>query len=362
MILLSDDERGAVARWVQEHHADLQDAHATYLWPPGTDPAESIRARRELAARVRAGFGPVGLALQILVDIYTWGFGFAPGGRILRDLVAATRHKHATWSPEAGPEPAVRDLLAVGGVGISAASKIATFALDGGLAIYDSRAADGLADLHGQNGRRLVKIPPGRIVVGDRGERDWAREYAVYLAVLRTVLDELRVRRVHQLATVEDIEMALFQRSRNNGGLSRRHGDAHAGHGRDYPLPTIDQETGACTTLGSTRKEFRVIVDSGGYTLVTGQAGTSVRLTDEQVATVLAEFGDGGPFPLGAGKNNRSHDGLGQFVKDRLKKSPVHASHLAALLAAEARMVQVAPPPSRRGVWLIVPPAPTHNT
>jgi hypothetical protein len=249
---------------------------------------------------------------------------------------------------------AARKLVELPRVGISRASKILALSDQCELGIYDSRSGHGLSDLVDHAGRRIIAIPPGRVITGDARTKDgYCRAFEEYTWVLRHFRTLAREDSSlgHVFSRVADLEMAFFVRSRNGHiGLPDRRLTVPEHLRR---IAAHDEEN-AFWTLGPGRKskKFWAISDSSAVTILTGWKKTPKTLSAEAIGACLAHFGRD-PFPLSNSKTakDREPQGLGEYFAQNFG-SPVFASHFAALWVHQ----ELLEPSMRRGArWFQVP-------
>jgi len=187
-----------------------------YQWPPGASPAESTETRTRLERRIRAELDGRGCLSKGTFDaVIRWGFGTDSGcsdQEVRQATGLAFGHIRANRPAEAAME-----LLKLPRIGISRASKVLALSDQQEFGIYDSRSGHGLSDL-ALSGRRIIAIPPGRVIRGDSRTSDgYCRAFAEYTWVLRYFRDRAcedpSLRSAFSRAA--DLELAFFVRSRS---------------------------------------------------------------------------------------------------------------------------------------------------
>lgn len=310
----------------------LLDWRSHYQWPPGTTTEGSLDTRTQLEQRIREELDRQGYLSKAAFDsVIRWGFG-TDSGCSDQEVQQATRlafcHLKANHVAQAA-----RELVKLPQVGISRASKILALSDQREFGIYDSRSGHGLSDLVDRAGRRVVAIPPGRVIAGDpKTKEEYCFAFERYTWVLRHFRTLAREDSSlgPAFSRVADLEMALFVRSRSGQiELADRHGAV------PQHLRTIAQhdEESAFWTLGPGRKskQFWAISDGSAVTVLTGDKKTLKTLKAKEIDACLAHFGRD-LFPLSNSKTAEDRDprGLGEYFAQNFGSS-VFASHFAAL-------------------------------
>ena len=259
-----------------------------------------------------------------------WGFG-TDSGCSDQEVQQATRHAFCHLKAAHVAE-AARELVKLPRIGISRASKILALSDQREFGIYDSRSAHGLSDLVDRAARRIIVIPPGRVITGDPRTKDgYCRAFEKYIWVLRyfrnLALQDSSLGPA--FSRVADLEMAFFMRSRS-GELDL------AARNRTVPehLRSMAEhnEEDAYWTLGPgmKSKQFFAIVDASAVTVFTGEK-SALTLNAQDIKVCLSHFGLD-PFPLSNSKTAEKRDprGLGEYFARNFGSS-VFASHFAAL-------------------------------
>jgi hypothetical protein len=319
-----------------------------YEWPPGAVAEESLRRRAGLEKRIQAELDRQGCLSKSLFDkVIQWGFG-TDSGCSDREITQATRvafdHLNANRLGQAATE-----LVKLPGIGISRASKILALSDQSELGIYDSRSAHGISDLVDSAGRRIIAIPPGRVITGDGRTKDG---YCIAFEEYTWVLRHLRMLARndsslgHVLLRVADLEMAYFMRSRTGEIASP---DQHPTVPQHLRRISAHDEENLFWTLGpgGKSKPFWAIINSSSVTILTGENKTPKTLGTESIKECLAHFGRD-PFPLSNSKTaeDRHPKGLGAYFAQYFGSS-VFASHFAALWVHQ----KILEPNFRLGAW-----------
>jgi len=157
---------------------------ASYRWPEQASHHESLEKRRVLENRVESERLARGLLTKATFDaIMVWGYGYPLP--ISAERIESTTQQSFSLLNCSRLSDAASVLMDMKGVGISRASKVLSFADPNSVAIYDSRAADGLFDLT-CHGERCLPVPPGRSVKGDSlPKEDWPTAFHRYVYVVR---------------------------------------------------------------------------------------------------------------------------------------------------------------------------------
>jgi hypothetical protein len=326
----------------------LLDWRAHYQWPTGAPPEASLNTRTQLEQRIRADLHRQGSLTKAVFDaVIRWGFG-SDSGCSDQDVQQATRlafrHLKANHLAEAA-----RELIKLPRVGISRASKILALSDQGEFGIYDSRSGHGLSDLVDHAGRRLVAIPPGRVITGDPKTKDgYCRAFEEYTWVLRyfrtLALEDASLRPA--FSRVADLEMAFFMRSRSGQIELTDRQQAVPEHLR--AIAERDEENVFWTLgPGSKSQQFWAILDSSTVTVLTGKKKTPKTLTARDIDNCLEHF-EREHFPLSNTKTTEDRDplGLGEYFAQNFGSS-VFASHFAALWVHQGRLE----PNLRQGAW-----------
>jgi len=88
------------------------------------------------------------------------------------------------------------------------------------------------------------------------------------------------------------------------------------------------------------RNSFGHILMTGGITICTGPEGKSkVYLSNMEIEMCLKHFADKGWFLLGNSVDNITPGGLGDYFYKELKQSPKFASHFAALMVEQGKLI-----------------------
>lgn len=309
----------------------------SYEWPPGVYLAEATARRDRLETALRRDLETRGwITKQSFDDVMRWGFG-TPSQNTEDEIRVATQEAFGYLGRKRITDAALA-LTKLPGIGISRASKVLALSNQSELAIYDSRAAHGLSELV-HNGRRLIPIPPGRVIAGDsRSKADFCRafeEYTWVLTFLRDraqLLDDLR----KHFTKVSDLEIAFFAKSRLTVGSPANY----------RPPPHIqggvELDEGDCYwTLGYGRKarRFWAHINEEGITVFTGAEGqTPLFLSVHNIESCLAHFRVAGWFLLGNTIDDVKPNSLGEYFRGVLKASPKFASHFAAILVNQQRL------------------------
>ena len=197
---------------MKEHGTELGAALKAYDWPGGLEARSRLT---DLAGKERRASGH--LSLKTVQKVTKWGFGRSPKG--LTETAVRKQTEAAFKLADAGQQDAaVKALCKLPGVGPSTATKILALSNPAESAIYDSRAALGLSDLLGGDGKPLIKIPPGRIIRGS-GRLASATDRGVPAIRRRAEADLGRLHPgMRDVKTLEDVEVALFTRGRSMPG------------------------------------------------------------------------------------------------------------------------------------------------
>jgi hypothetical protein len=224
------------------------------------------------------------------------------------------------------------------GVGISRASKVLSFADPASIAIYDSRAADGL-DLT-CNGKRCLPIPPARgSRRGSLRRDDWPTAFDRYVHVVRHLceLAGSEPNLAESFKRAADFDLTFFARSKYGDRSDLT--SCNPKGGEAPPASSVDAHTPALRGLGKERA-FTVESDQHRTTVEAGSTWISCSLAVEQIDACLHHFRDRGWFPLSnnveAGK--RDPTGLGEYFYRHLKVGANFASNFAALWVHEGRL------------------------
>ncbi len=305
-----------------------------YQWPKGASLEGSVNTRTQLESLIQTELEMQGCLSKSTFDaIIRWGFGNSSGcsdQEVRQATRLAFRHLKDGHLAEAA-----RALVKLPRVGISRASKVLALSDQLELGIYDSRSAHGLSDLVDRAGRRIITIPPGRVIPGDpRTKDEFCRGFEKYIYSLRYLrnlaLEDSSLSAVSW--RVADIEMAFFMRSRSGELSSETRNRRVPEHLRTLAEHNEDD---AFWTLGPGRKsrQFFAIVNASAVTIFTGEKSTTLTLNAEDIDACLSNFGVN-PFPLSNSKTaaERNPKGLGEYFARNFGSS-VFASHFAALWA-----------------------------
>ena len=319
-----------------------------YQWPPGAAPEGSHLTRTQLEQRIRAELDRQKCISKAAFDaVIRWGFGTDSGcsdQEVRHATGLAFDHLKTNHIAQAA-----RELVNLPGVGISRASKILALSDQHELGIYDSRSAHGLSDLVDRAGRRIIVIPPGRVITGDGRTKDgYCSAFEEFTWVLRYFRDLARKDSSLGLAfsRVADLEMAFFTRSRS-GQIELP--DRHRAVPEHLRKVAAHDEENAFWTLGpgGKSKQFWAFFDISTTTILTGEKKTAKTLSAEDVDACLAHFGRDS-FPLSNSKTAEDRDprGLGEYFAQNFGSS-VFASHFAALWVHQGLLE----PSSSGGAW-----------
>ena len=311
---------------------------SSYQWPPGVYLTEAVSLRDQLETALRIDLKAKGWITKDVFDaVMKWGFGRASSNS--EDEIRTATKEAFDYLSQNRIADAALAMTKLTGIGISRASKVLALSNQSEFAIYDSRAAHGLSELV-YNGRRLIPIPPGRVVVGDSlSKADFCRAFEEYTWVLTFLRDyaqandELR----EHFKRVSDLEIAFFAKSR-----------AEVTTPEHYWLPShiqggVELDEGDCYwTLGVGNKatRFWAYISEEGTTVLTGPEGkTRLHLTNQDIESCLTHFRTVGWFPLGNTIDAVKPNGLGEYFKNTLNESPKFASHFAAILVNQDRLI-----------------------
>lgn len=324
----------SLAQYWSKVKGQIVEWRESYCWPANVSLAESIKMRDKLEADIKRDLVDFKcLTKKTFDEVMLWGFG-----RISTNTDMEIRKATKLAFEELGRGNialAAGHLCGMRGIGISRASKVLALSDQKSLGIYDSRAAHGLRDLE-LEGKRLIPIPPGRVVKGDRG--------ANYLAGFETYTYVLRY--LHRLAfqdplfldwRVADYEIAIFSRSRQ--AFKRPNEYRIPLHLRDTIKEPEESDQYWTLAKGKKSKVFWGSVEENGIRIFTGPSGeTECFLDHSEVDRMLQYFSDKGWFLLGNNVDNVKSASMGEYFQNILHKSPKFASHYAAILVNQRRL------------------------
>lgn len=332
--------------WGEVRH-QLLGWKSKYQWPLGATVEAALSKRNELERMIRHDLDQQGYLLKRTFDsVIKWGFGTDSGcsdEEIRQATKAAFRNLQTNRVVEAASE-----LVQLPKIGISRASKVLALSDQNEFGIYDSRSAHGLSGLQQPDGRRLVLIPPGRVIAGDNKSKD---EYCVAFQRYTWVLRYFRSLAAKDsslhadFTRVADLEIAFFAKSR----ASPVEPDARSAKIPRH-LETIAErdEESLFWTLGPGRKAkpFWALFHGSSVTVLTGAQKTPITLTIQQMDTCLKHFGREW-FPLSNSKTPERRDprGLGEYFARNFGSS-VFASHFASLWVHQGQLEA-----DFRGAW-----------
>lgn len=134
----------------------------------------------------------------------------------------------------------------------------------------------------------------------------------------------------HGAPTPDVLEKASSEYPSRRTNFPLKHTEAH--------LP-FDEEK-EYQTLGKNPTIFRARKSRGGITFFTGrERRTKVHLSNAEIESCLAHFEKMSWFPLGNTIDALKPNGLGEYFKKVLRKSPKFASHFAAVLHSQGRLL-----------------------
>lgn len=185
----------------------------SYEWG-GVYYEEAMELRNGLENEIKNQLESNGFIDKSLFDeILEWGF--KKGSKLdEKEIKIATKEAFFHLQNDEIKRAAIR-LLKLNGIGISRASKVLALSNQDIFGIYDSRVGDALRELK-HDGKRLIKIPPGRVVKGDinQNKSAFAENFENVTWVFRYFL--LKAQSDPNLRDhfrrVSDIEIALFSK------------------------------------------------------------------------------------------------------------------------------------------------------
>lgn len=319
--------------------SDVRKWKQAYEWPRNVKLDEALKIRNELEKAIIHDYARAGYLTKNTFDkVILWGFG-KRSGNTDQEITAQTRKAFMSLKENKIADAAF-ELTMLEGIGISRASKILALSDQHNFGIYDSRSAHGLSDLCCE-GKRLIPIPPGRVVKGDTLPPwefclafqlyNWALRYFRQLVQKDSALNGTFPR-------VADLEIAFFARSRGGFDLEGQSIIIKAETSLKY---VSESETDAYYTLGAGRKakQFWAFIDENGLYILTGPEGrTQFLINHKQIEKCLSHFSGIGWFPLGNAVDNLKAGGLGEYFRDIFKTSPKFASHFASMMVEQGRL------------------------
>jgi hypothetical protein len=311
---------------------------SSYQWPKGVYLIEAIARCNQLESAIKNDLQAKSwLTKQVFDDVMKWGFG-RPSSNSEDEIRIATQEAFDYLRQKRIFEAALA-MTKLTEIGISRASKVLALSNQSEFGIYDSRSAHGLSELL-YNGCRLIPIPPGRVIAGDSlSKTDFCRAFEKYTWVLTFLWgcaqanDGLR----EHFGRVSDLEIAFFAKSR-----------AEAPAPKNYQPPShikgeVELDEGDCYwTLGVGKKArpFWAYISEEGIKVLTGPKGkTDLYLTNQAIESCLMHFRTAGWFPLGNQIDAVKPNGLGEYFQNIFKKGPKFASHFAAILVNQRRLI-----------------------
>lgn len=306
-----------------------------YQWQ-GVDLAEAITKRNQLENAINNDITSKGyLTKPVFDDVMKWGFGKSSNNSD-KEIQAATKEAFYHLHNKRIADAALA-LIKLDGIGISRASKILALSNQDELAIYDSHAANGLSGLI-HNSYRIIPIPPGRKIKGDSlSQVEFCKAFEKYIWILTFLRncaqanDEIG----KHFRRVADLEIAFFSKSRIKAAVSENRKTTDIQN--DVKVHADD----CYWTLGSGKKSkpFWAYMENNGIKILTGQKRkTELFLSNQNIESCLKHFSTIDWFPLGNTIDNIKPNGLGEYFKNTLKKSPKFASHYAAILVHQGRL------------------------
>lgn len=326
----------------------ILDWKSQYEWPRGVTGEAALEKRGELEHAIQKELAAQGFMSKATFDwVIRWGFG-TDSGCSEEEICQATSRSFRYLKQDLIADAAY-ELIKLSKIGIRRAAKVLALSGQNELGIYDSRSAHGLSDLVDFAGRRIIPIPPGRVVAGDNKSADeYCTAFEKYLWVLRHFRrllggysDSLR----KGFPRIADLEIAFFMRSKS--GDIKLENRAEEIPPRLRRMAENDEESLFWTLgLGGKAKEFWVIFKGLSVTVLTGEKKTPKTLSPDQVGACLRHFGYDW-FPLSNSKalQDRDQRGLGEYFARNFGSS-VFASHFAALWVHEGRLEA-----DFRGAW-----------
>ena len=77
-----------------------------------------------------------------------------------------------------------------------------------------------------------------------------------------------------------------------------------------------------------------------GIKILTGEDGNSIAyLNNEEIKQCFIDFCEKDWFPLGNNVTKIERGGLGEYFKEKLKKSPKYASHYSAIWVSQRKLI-----------------------
>jgi hypothetical protein len=194
--------------WAKTNKLQLIEARKNYSWSD-KEPQVCLAERNEITESITfsrsQNSGGIDLVTLDLILSYG-GFGKFP----LRDeqKVLEITRRVFDYVDKGNVSDAVKELLAIKGVGISRASRIIGLFDQERFCIYDSRVGNALRTLRFTE-KPVIKCPVGKKRPGDPcSESGWADNYQRLIWTLEVIRDYLNADG-HQFS-IADVEMALF--------------------------------------------------------------------------------------------------------------------------------------------------------
>jgi hypothetical protein len=308
----------------------------SYQWPQNVFLQESLSLRNQLESRIQNDLNNRGYLDKTTFDaVMIWGFG-RPSNLTDTAIKEATQIAFKYLAQERLKDASLT-LTKLPGIGISRASKILALSDQNNLGIYDSRAAHGLSDLS-CDGRRMIPIPPGKVIAGDShlSTDNFCSAFEQYVWVLRGLHNYCQNDSTlsRHFGRVSDLEIAFFSRSRLSKSLLINN-DPYT------QAESMAEEDDRYLTLGygDRAKSFWANIDESGITVFTGPGGkTACKFDNEAITACLTHFSNSEWFLLGNAIDNVKAGSLGEYFKVHLKLSPKFASHFAAILYNQGRL------------------------
>ena len=201
--------RDIVIEWAEENRNNIVDSRLQYSWK-NRSRLECEQSRNEVSKDIIASriINGGGVDLATLDRIIKWGFNRRYPDRDQEKALDITTRAF-DYLCRGDIKQATMELLDVGGIGISRASKILGLFDQENLCIYDSRVGTALKTLE-KDGERLILIPPSQVREGDLNIKDeeWANHYERLIWTIRIIRDYLNSTGCTYRSA--DVEMALF--------------------------------------------------------------------------------------------------------------------------------------------------------
>ncbi|MBD3339231.1 MAG: hypothetical protein GF353_08980 [Candidatus Lokiarchaeota archaeon] len=306
-----------------------------YEWPKGIKLEKAIEIRNSLEISIKKNLNTYNyITKEVFDQVMVWGFGI-PTKIPERTINEVTKRAFAELQSN-NISGCAKILTEIYGVGISRASKIIALSNQDCLGIYDSRAAHGLFDLV-FNDKRLIPIPPGKVIAGDYlPNYGYCEAFQKYIYVLKFLLSKAQKEDglSNDFKRVADVEIALFSRSRSILKAPKINQiPEHLRRTRKLNNSTIEEGNYYWTlAVGNKAKLFKAEVMENGIFISTGENYKSnIFLTSLEIKNCLLHFKKYNWFPLGNNITNLTPGGLGDYFLNTLHKSPKYAGHFAAI-------------------------------